>query len=64
MTVRGCFRARFTPDWLPATLDLVVITIFSAILVIVITNTIVMIIITLAILMVIVITRSSVARPS
>ena len=64
MTGRGYFRARFTPDWLPETLDLVAIIIFSVIIVIVIANTIVMIIITLAILMVIVITRSSVARPS
>ena len=64
MTVRGYFRARFTPDWLPETLGLVAIIIFSVIIVIVITNTIAMIIITLAILMVIVITRSSVARPS
>ena len=64
MTGRGYFRARFTPDLLPETLDLVAIFIFSVIIVIVIANTIVMIITTLAILMVIVITRSSVARPS
>ena len=63
MTGRGYCRVRFTPDWLPETLELVVIIIFSVIIVIVITNTIVMIITTLAILMVIVITRSSVALP-
>ena len=49
MTGRGYFRARFTPDWLPKTLDLVVIINFSVIIVIVITNTIAMIITTLAI---------------
>ena len=49
MTGRGYFRARFTPDWLPETLDFVVIIIFSVIFVIVITNTIVMNTTTLAI---------------
>ena len=48
MTGRGYFRARFTPDWLPETLDLVVIIIFSVIIVIVITNTIAMIVISLS----------------
>ena len=48
MTGRGYFRARFTPDWLPKTLDLVVIINFSVIIVIVITNTIAMIIISLS----------------